>query len=40
MITNGRYVTMITNIDYSTDADGLHIMVGADWLSDEVLKVK
>lgn len=37
VITNGRYVSMITNIDYS-DEDKLHVYAGAYWITNDDLK--
>lgn len=37
VITNGRYVSMITNIDYYAE-DSKHVCAGAHWLGDDELK--
>lgn len=37
VITNGRYVSMITNIDYYAE-DHMHVCAGAHWLGDDVVK--
>lgn len=38
LITNGKYVSMITNIDYYADEDNLHVYAGAYWINDDELK--
>lgn len=38
LITNGKYVSMITNIDYYADGDNLHVYAGAYWINDDELK--
>ena len=37
VITNGKYVSMITNIDYSNE-DNLHVYAGAYWITNDDLK--
>ena len=37
VITNGKYVSMITNIDYS-DEDNLQVYAGAYWITNDNLK--
>lgn len=37
VITNGKYVTMITTIDYSNE-DNLHVYAGAYWITNDDLK--
>ena len=37
VITNGRYISMIHEIDYEAD-DDTHVLAGSNWINDEELK--